>query len=205
MSKQVISLGTAPTGVGGDTPRSAFTKAQANFDELYVALGGSGSPVALPPALPIAKGGTGGTTQAAARSGLGLGSAAVANILGTVSQSGGVPTGAIMEAGTNGTGSWWKFASGLMITSQMIASVTPAWSAGTVRYTNVTGGLVVAFADLPLLYVQARDGNISDRSCWCTLVSAPTVSTYGAWFSAPNGTTGINTFGFNLFGIGRWF
>jgi len=35
MSKQTIQLGTAPTGVGGDTPRSAFQKAQSNFDELY--------------------------------------------------------------------------------------------------------------------------------------------------------------------------
>jgi hypothetical protein len=61
MSKQVINLGTAPTGVGGDTPRSAFTKAQANFDELYLALGASGSPAALPAAIPIDKGGTGRT------------------------------------------------------------------------------------------------------------------------------------------------
>jgi len=37
MSKQTINLGTAPTGVGGDTPRSAFTKTQSNFDELYAA------------------------------------------------------------------------------------------------------------------------------------------------------------------------
>ncbi|WP_256584873.1 MULTISPECIES: hypothetical protein [unclassified Pseudomonas] len=37
MAKQTINLGTAPTGVGGDTPRSAFTKTQSNFDELYAA------------------------------------------------------------------------------------------------------------------------------------------------------------------------
>ena len=37
MAKQTILLGTAPTGVGGDTPRSAFSKAQSNFDELYAA------------------------------------------------------------------------------------------------------------------------------------------------------------------------
>ncbi|WP_237142285.1 hypothetical protein [Pseudomonas gregormendelii] len=37
MAKQTIGLGTAPTGVGGDTPRTAFTKVQANFDELYAA------------------------------------------------------------------------------------------------------------------------------------------------------------------------
>ncbi|KJH75633.1 hypothetical protein [Pseudomonas sp. ES3-33] len=35
MAKQTILLGAAPTGVGGDTPRTAFTKAQQNFDELY--------------------------------------------------------------------------------------------------------------------------------------------------------------------------
>lgn len=35
MAKQTIALGTAPTGVGGDTPRSAFTKTNANFDEIY--------------------------------------------------------------------------------------------------------------------------------------------------------------------------
>lgn len=37
MAKQTINLGTTPTGAGGDTPRSAFTKAQSNFDELYQA------------------------------------------------------------------------------------------------------------------------------------------------------------------------
>jgi len=71
MAKQTIGLGTAPTGVGGDTPRSAFTKTQSNIDELYAALGGD----ALPDALPVSKGGTGGTNQAAARTNLGLGQA----------------------------------------------------------------------------------------------------------------------------------
>jgi hypothetical protein len=37
VAKQTINLGTAPTGAGGDTPRSAFVKMQANFDELYAA------------------------------------------------------------------------------------------------------------------------------------------------------------------------
>lgn len=35
MSKQIIQLGTEPSGIGGDTERSAFTKCNANFTELY--------------------------------------------------------------------------------------------------------------------------------------------------------------------------
>lgn len=35
MARQNIELGTPPSGVGGDTPRSANTKINANFVELY--------------------------------------------------------------------------------------------------------------------------------------------------------------------------
>ncbi|MGO0633168.1 hypothetical protein ACTORR_24600 [Pseudomonas sp. SAR267] len=42
MAKQTINLGTAPTGVGGDTPRSANTKVNQNFDEVYQLLGNLG-------------------------------------------------------------------------------------------------------------------------------------------------------------------
>jgi len=65
MTKQVINLGTAPTGTGGDTPRTAFTKAQANFDELYSIKAASGansditSLSGLTTALSVAQGGTG--------------------------------------------------------------------------------------------------------------------------------------------------
>jgi len=38
MAKQSINLGTAPTGAGGDDRRSAWVKANANFDELYAAV-----------------------------------------------------------------------------------------------------------------------------------------------------------------------
>nr|WP_314614846.1 hypothetical protein [uncultured Pseudomonas sp.] len=84
MAKQVINLGASPTGAGGDDRRSAWVKARSNFTELYNWIAGvsQGDDVAtaLPAALPVAKGGTGGTTPAAARAGLQLGSAAVATI-----------------------------------------------------------------------------------------------------------------------------
>lgn len=83
MAKQDINLGTQPTGVGGDTNRSANIKTNANLKEIYTALGGSvsgGNGSVLPSSLPIGKGGTGATTAAAARTNLGLGTAAVANV-----------------------------------------------------------------------------------------------------------------------------
>jgi len=65
--------------------------------------------------LPVTNGGTGGTTQATARTGLGLGTAAVADITGTVSFSGGVNTGAVLEEGGSGTNRYVRLASGLQI------------------------------------------------------------------------------------------
>ncbi|WP_248917045.1 tail fiber assembly protein [Pseudomonas entomophila] len=75
MAKQTINLGSAPTGAGGDTQRSAFARTQANFDELYAALGGDN----LPAALPIVRGGTGAQSVEGARAALGLGTGATAN------------------------------------------------------------------------------------------------------------------------------
>lgn len=73
--------------------------------------------------VPVAKGGTGGTTQALARAGLGLKTAAVADLLGTVSQSGGVPTGAIIERGSNANGRYVKYADG-NVTAEMAVTTT---------------------------------------------------------------------------------
>lgn len=114
MAKQAINLGTAPAGAGGDDRRSAWTKAISNFNELYDWLAGSAGATNLPVALPVAKGGTGGITPALARSGLQLGTAAVAAIVGQVSQAGGVPTGAIFERGSNANGEYTKYADGTM-------------------------------------------------------------------------------------------
>lgn len=59
MARQEINLGTAPTGAGGDTTRSAAAKMNAMSTEIYAALGGTNG--TLPSALPVAKGGTGVT------------------------------------------------------------------------------------------------------------------------------------------------
>ncbi|HGM6895500.1 TPA: hypothetical protein ACKQDP_006126, partial [Pseudomonas aeruginosa] len=78
--------------------------------------------------VPLALGGTGAATAAGARASLGLGSAAVRaalgstgalysrdSILGSVSQSSGVPTGAVIQRGSNANGEFVRFADGTQI------------------------------------------------------------------------------------------
>lgn len=101
MAKQTINQGTAPTGAGGDTFRSGSAKLQANDDELYTQLGATAQGV-LPAALPVNKGGTGASTAAAARTNLGLGSAATANLTTSATDS---TAGRVTKVGDFGVGS----------------------------------------------------------------------------------------------------
>ena len=55
------------------------------------------------------------------------------NILGTVSQSGGVPTGAIIERGSNANGEFVRYADGTLISTAL--SFQPNW--GIVSYQLV--------------------------------------------------------------------
>lgn len=79
MTKQVINVGSAANDGSGTPARTAFQYVNANFSELYDFLTGTTNANTLPTALPIAKGGTGATTAAGARTNLGLGSAATQN------------------------------------------------------------------------------------------------------------------------------
>lgn len=85
MAKQLVNLGSAPAGAGGDDRRSAWLKAISNFNELYAALGAPAN----------------GTIPA--------GTAASALINGDPA------AGALMRAGSNSAGYYFQFNSGLLI------------------------------------------------------------------------------------------
>lgn len=82
-----IDLSTTGAVVATDTILQALGKLQSTKADLS----GTNKTVS------IAQGGTGAATAADARTALGLKKAALADVVGTVSQSGGVPTGAIMS------------------------------------------------------------------------------------------------------------
>jgi hypothetical protein len=113
MARQSLNLGAATTGAGGDTPRSAFTKCEANFVELFT-----------------------GDANSYKR----------ANIIGTVSQSGGTPTGAAMQYITNANGQAIRFADGTQIAARAIGGSSIAPGA---RQSGLTGNWAAAFASVP--------------------------------------------------------
>ncbi|EPM0018483.1 hypothetical protein OE300_21225 [Pseudomonas aeruginosa] len=95
--------------------------------------------------VPLALGGTGAATAAGARTSLGLGSAAVRaalgstgalysrdSILGAVSQSSGVPTGAVIQRGSNANGEYVRYADGTQICWLLSFRITQSGSSSTI-------------------------------------------------------------------------
>lgn len=97
----------------------------------------------LTTALSIAQGGTGNTTGMAAK-------LAGAGILGTVSQTGGVPTGTVYEKVVSSNGEATKFADGRLICTGPIADFTVA--AGATATVSPAGVFPVLFADTNYTY-----------------------------------------------------
>lgn len=67
------------------------------------------------------------------------------NILGAVSQSAGVPTGALMEYGSNANGEYWRYAGG----QQICRALLPDFSVSANSNTNQTWTFPAAFATTP--------------------------------------------------------
>jgi len=168
MAKQVIQLGTAPTGVGGDTPRSANIKINSNFDELYAA-----------DAVNYKKG----------------------NIVGPVSQSGGVPTGAIIESGNGVNGRYTRWADGTQhcwITMNYYTAID-APQMGVYVSGWIAWSFQAPFIARPNVLITARD----DTFLFGSSVSGTTAGEVVRFASATPLAAGAKLA--TLFAVGRWF
>lgn len=124
-------------------------------------------------------------------------------ILGTVSRSGGVPTGAIIERGSNANGEYVKFADGTLLLS---ASVTPDWETAALQTfsfpaspvsgsTNVRGGVAG---------MNSGSGNIKPR--FSSIEAHGVTDTFWILYLYGTATNGTGSEGFiSFYAVGRWF
>ncbi|WP_433739008.1 phage tail protein [Pseudomonas putida] len=154
--------------------------------------------VATESTVPVDKGGTGGTTQAAARTGLGLGAAAVAPIVGAVYQSGGVPTGAIVETGTNAAGTYTKYADGTLICRSSPGAIDQ--NVANTAYATIFG-LPAVFVGAYTVVANVSAINVNNVFSGCCRTVQTTATTYQiiqAW-------SVVQTYTYTIIAIGRWF
>lgn len=203
---------TITAGAYGLAPMQGYVKESADrlrqlVDQFGATLAGLGS-VSTENVVPVAKGGTGGTTPALARAGLQLGSAAVAAIVGPVSQAAGVPTGAIIEFGSNANGEYYKFASGLMVCLGQLTVSGASWrtssTAGRFYSQPVSGTFAASFAASPRIFPSARDGAIGARSAWCSFISGNASGIIEAYMSAIFAGTNQSDIPLDYIAVGRW-
>ena len=119
------------------------------------------------------------------------------NILGTVSQSAGVPTGAIIERGSNANGTYIKFADGTMFCTHSLSTACTALVDTMYRSSvGIVWTFPVVFADDPVLAFSntCTNGSVGDTSI------TPTSSTFYA--SATRSQTSRIV---HAFAIGQWF
>ena len=124
------------------------------------------------------------------------------NILGTVSQTGGVPTGAIVERGSNANGDYVRFADGTQICQAVLTSTAVSTASGGL-FTNATEigwtfpanfatGTEVALGggvkSVSVVWLNAR--RITHSTANIRLISTTSLA------SGPD---------FNVFAVGRWF
>jgi hypothetical protein len=155
-------------------------------------------------ALSVAQGGTGVTSIAALFTALQtVGAYGKTNAVGTVGQTAGVPTGALMESGSNANGAYWRFANGLQICIGSLISGGTATTQGSIFVsTPASGSFPIAFVAAPVV-VASGLYNASGTG-WATQATFSSATTWGSWavcYGASNGSAST----ISLIAVGRWF
>ena len=120
------------------------------------------------------------------------------NILGTVSESAGVPTGAIIERGSNANGEFVKYADGTMICTFVTSSVTLAATATDFSFP-------AAFVGSPTAAQCASAiGGTALRSTARDTVLAPVSGNWQLRIEQATSYT-VQAQQYALIAIGRWF
>jgi len=125
-------------------------------------------------------------------------------IVGTVSQSAGIPTGAIIEAGSNANGNYVRWADGTQIATKTISASGGTTNALGSFFTTTgisAGAYPAAFAATPNI---TASGLTDAGNCWILTTIEPNASSFGVWRIASYQTAG-SSYTLRLTAIGRWF
>ena len=122
------------------------------------------------------------------------------NILGAVSQSGGVPTGAIIERGNNGNGEYVRFADGTQMCWHTLSfgDITTVEGSLFRPASDVFWTFPAAFAARPDVKADVRTAVSEFATAFCNSTTTATLRAY-----RPTPATGAKEYG--AFAIGRWF
>lgn len=136
-----------------------------------------------------------------------LGAYQASNILGTVSQSGGIPTGAIIQSGSNANGYYVRYADGTQICTGTMDEQTTDTLFVTGLYYNSTpsaGTFPIAFSAAPIVTFNAvrSDGTGAARLTG-SMVTGTSTTAPGQVRSISNANTHKVTH--TYVAIGRWF
>lgn len=124
------------------------------------------------------------------------------NILGIVSQLGGIPTGALVEYGINANGEYWRYAGGMQICIAREASGSQLTTAAGSLYRTGSNGWTfpAAFIEEPSFHPHS-DG--SPGYSWGAIGSGVTTTASATW-SVFGPSSSANAPQGHLIAIGRW-
>lgn len=204
-----LSLASNAVISAADTILTALGKLQVQVTDR--AMKGNNSDITqltgLTTALSVGQGGTGRTSIASFLADLVTGGAySKTSILGTVSQSGGVPTGAIIERGSNANGSYIKYADGSMTIFKAIPSTsyTVTTAAGSAFKTSVA--ISPGAYPVSMTGINSWDATIigEDGTCTAGWVTSSNTGTWGTFnINAP--VSGSKALVILLRADGVWF
>lgn len=123
------------------------------------------------------------------------------NVLGAVTMSGGLPTNALMEAGSNANGIYFRFANGIQICTFERVENGITIPEGSVYVSGTAGWTFPAGFTSSLMYASAHPIDISGAS-WGAAVPATLTTQLGAMFVAP--TSHAVNYTCQYFAIGYW-
>ena len=130
------------------------------------------------------------------------------NILGTVSQSGGVPTGAVIERGSNANGEFVKYADGTLICSRFVTasniSYTNGGGSGHKFTQEFTFSWPVNFISPPIAASTIQDAQVSGRSFWLPFLGQ-TATGFSFRLTCLTTTNLLDDANISVIAIGRWY